>query len=267
MHPVRHHRVLAAAFCLAACASPSDPPDPPPEPGGWLRAGGSGAVLEYQAADAQGVPAMLEHVAVGRAAAGAFLGLVYTRDVTVRLHPTADSFADEWRRVTGTAPQCWMIANGTADGVVMLSPRVWSTATCGHDGANAAYVQGVATHELVHVLHHQHNPDPVRLQREAEWFEEGLAVLASGQLDAQARAAVRQRVQAGFAPATLAQAWAGTPIPYAVGGSLVDYVDAVHGRAALRGLLAQTSAASLLESLGVSEASFMGGWREFVAAY
>ncbi|HEU0299994.1 MAG TPA: hypothetical protein VFR37_11080 [Longimicrobium sp.] len=261
-HPSRS--TLAAGALLAACASPSGPPTDSDE---WLRAVAPGVVLEYRAEDAQAAPAMLERIAGGRTVAAAFLGLAYTRDVTVRVHPTGDSFAEEWRRVTGAAPQCWMIANGTAAGVVMLSPRVWSTAACGHDGTNAAYVQGVTTHELVHVLQHQHNADPVRLQREAEWFEEGLAVLAAGQLDAPARAAVRQRVQAGFAPATLAEAWSGTPIPYAVGGSLVHYVDSVHGRAALHGLLAETTAAGLLARLDVSEAAFLDGWRAFAAAY
>lgn len=254
----------AAALVLVGCSSPAEPGR---EPDGWLRAEAPGVVLEYRAADAQGAPTMLQRIAAGRTEAAAFLGLAYTGTVTVRLHPTAASFGEEWQRLTGAPPQCWMIASGTAAGVLMLSPRVWSSAACGHDGTDAAYVQGVVTHELVHVLHHQHNADPVRLQRGAEWFEEGVAVLASGQLDGAARAAVRQRVQAGFAPATLAEAWSGTPIPYAVGGSLVHYVDAVHGRAALRALLQETTQAGLLVRLGVSEAALLSGWRAFAAAY
>lgn len=255
---------LAALLACAACESSSGPER---REGEWLRRTVAGVVLEYQSPDADIAAAMLQRVASGRETAAGFLARDYTAEVTVRLYPSAESFAAAWRGRTGAAPLCWMIADGSAGGVTMLSPRVWSSAACGHDGADPAYVQGVVTHELVHVLHHRHNPDPGRLQREAEWFEEGLAVLAAGQLDAAAKAQVRQRVEGGFAPATLAAAWEESGIAYPVGGSLVHYIDTTYGRAALRGLTGETTEAGLLAALGVSEAALLQGWRAFAAAY
>lgn len=251
------------ALLLAACSSPAG------EPGEeWLRLTGvDGVVLEYRAPDAGIAATMLQRVAQGREAAAGFLALEYASPAAVRLYPTAETFAAAWRSRTGAPPQCWMIANGGAGGVEMLSPRVWIADTCGHDGGDGSYVQGVVAHELVHVLHHQHNADPARLQREAEWWEEGLAVLASGQLDAARRARVRQQVADGFAPATLREAWEGSEDPYAVGGSLVHYIDSVYGRAVLRELVAETTLAGLLGRLEVTEPAFLQGWREFAAAY
>lgn len=252
----------AAPLLLAACSSsPSGAADE------WRRLTARGVVLEYQAADAAIAPAMLQGVQSGYEVAVGFLARDYAAEVTVRLYPSAESFAEAWRGRTGAAPQCWMIANGDVGGVTMLSPRVWSTETCGHAGGDPAYVQGVVTHELVHVLHHQHNADPLRLQFEAEWWEEGLAVLASGQLNPAARAQVRQLVAGGFAPATLRQAWEGSGTPYAVGGSLVHYIDSTFGRTALRGLVGETTLAGLLGRLGVSEAELLQGWRQFAAGY
>ena len=47
---------------------------------------------------------------------------------------------------------------GVADRFELLSPAVWKSQACEHDGRDLQHVQDIVTHELTHVFHGQHNP-------------------------------------------------------------------------------------------------------------
>lgn len=173
------------------------------------------------------------------------------------------SFPPEWGM---PRTECWMVAAGVADSVRLLSQRVWREEACEHDPDDPVHVRGILTHELVHVFHGQHNPtgDFVGAD-EVGWFAEGLAVLASGQLETGHLAPAREAVERGLAPRRLTEAWSGR-YRYAVAGTLVAYVDSTAGREALFDALQATTQAELLEILGTGEHELLDAWSGWVSS-
>jgi hypothetical protein len=209
---------------------------------------------------------MLEHSQAGRTAAAAFLGESFTNGFTVRVYPDRASLTEYWRTVRNQpslVPECWMIASATRSVAVSLSPRVWATAACGHNGTDAAYVRRIISHEIVHVLHGQLNPLPeVNSVAALKWFTEGLAYHAAGQLDDAGRAQLRALIVGGYAPTSLESVLSGQG-GYGAVASIVAYIDTTFGRTATRRLVRATSTAEALSTLGVTEAALLKGWREF----
>src|SRR6185369_4777733 len=123
----------------------------------------------------------------------AFFGRPYPASFDVRTfrdRASLDSFvAQRWKM---PPTQCWMVAMGSGPILVLLDPAAWGTQACEHDGSDPRHVRQIITHELVHVFHGQHCP-----QQEFDgmddmgWFVEGLAILASGQLDTERFAQAR----------------------------------------------------------------------------
>jgi hypothetical protein len=171
------------------------------------------------------------------------------------------SFPPEWG--IGKS-ECWMVATGVADGVRLLSPRVWKVQACEHDPEDELHLRRLLTHELVHVYHGQLNPSPDFLDVSGiDWFVEGLATFASGQLEDPALASAREALDEGAGPTTLANAWSGR-YRYGVSGSLVAFVDHELGRARLNECLAVSSSEELLALLGMEEPHLLSAWRAFV---
>jgi hypothetical protein len=159
-----------------------------------------------------------------------------------------------------------MVATGVGDGMQVLSPRVWESAACEHDPADARHVAELLAHELVHVYHGQRNPSPDFVDVAGiDWFVEGLATFASGQLAHEHAGAARAALASGQGPRALAQAWSGR-YRYGVAGSLVSFVDGELGRARLVELLGTTSAEELLGAIGMDEQELLEGWRASVAS-
>lgn len=157
--------------------------------------------------------------------------------------------------------ECWMVGVGVADFLVLLSPADWAKEACEHDAADAGEAREILTHELVHMYHGQHNPTrDFTGADDIGWFVEGLAVLASGQLDAKRQAEAAQAIRDGAAPKSLATAWSG-PHRYAVAGSLVQYVDETYGRATVVALLPAVTQADVLGKLGVTEPELLDRWK------
>ena len=162
--------------------------------------------------------------------------------------------------------ECWMVGVGVADFLVLLSPSAWSREACDHDPRDAQEIRRIVTHELVHVFHGQHNPTrDFTGADEIGWFVEGLAVLASGQLDAERMARTVDAARAGDLPKTLGETWSG-PNRYGRAGSVVKYLDEKYGRAMLISLLPVTKQADLLMRLGVSEARLLQEWKAWLSA-
>ena len=146
----------------------------------------------------------------------------------------------------------------------LLAPDRWDTEACEHDAADAEHVRRLVTHELVHVYHGQVNPSAdLGLLEDLAWFTEGLATYVSGQLEARHQGRAAEAIREGRAPERLADAWSG-PFRYGVAGSMVAFIDEAWGRDTLRGLLAATSQAQLLDALGVDEPGFLERWEQWV---
>ena len=171
------------------------------------------------------------------------------------------AFPAEWGM---SETQCWMVAAGAADQLIILSPRVWGQESCEHDPLDIRHVQGIVAHELVHVFHGQYNPTrDFTGAEEVGWFIEGLAVHVSGQLDQDHTAEPREAIDQGEAPTHLSEAWSGK-YRYGVCGSLVAYMDSVFGRDTLRDMLAVTNQVDLLALAGVTESELLFRWKEFI---
>lgn len=245
---------LPLVFALAAASSPQEPA-PPAKPTGEPAA----------AADSNDPEA--RRVAKAREAVETFFAATFPREFAVVIAADRKEFDAYLAKEYGWPDsQCWMVATGTAKGIAILDPAVWKTDACEHDGTNEAHVQGIVTHELVHVFHGQKNPTgDFEGMDDLGWFVEGLAVHVSGQLDAEHRNKDREAIEKGAAPAALKDAWSGK-WRYAVCGSLVRYLDETHGRAKLVELLAATTPERFHDLLGASESELLEGWKKWVAA-
>jgi len=248
---------LVAAACAPEVAKPagvrtSAPAEPPYELLAWPE-------------DAEVAESLAPVLDSGVAAVQEFFGRSFPEPFTVDVFPDRESFdlsfPPEWG-MGSTA--CWMVAAGVRDSLRMISPRVWSTQACEHDAGDERHVQGIVTHELVHVFHGQNNPtgDFVGAD-DMGWFIEGLAVYASGQLAEGHSASAAEAVERGLAPAHLSEAWSGQ-YRYGVCGSLVEFMETRMGRDELTWALAATGNDELLASLGMSEAEFLEAWQAYV---
>lgn len=185
----------------------------------------------------------------------------FRESIIVNVLPDRAAFDEYFRSAWGIpATECWMVGAASSRGLVLLSPRVWLDQACEHDPRDRDHVGGIVAHELVHVLHGQYNPtedfegmDPLG------WFVEGVAVLASGQLDAR-RGDAMEAMRAGALPTQLASVWSGR-FRYGLAGSLVEYVDRTYGRAMVRRLLAATTQRQALDMLGVTEHQLLESWK------
>lgn len=251
------------ALTLLLCACSSSPAQVPPaamvEPERFL--------LQSQAADEALALRLTPLLREAVASVERFFGAPFPQPFTITILPDRTafdaSFPPEWGI---TKSECWMVATGVAEGVRLLSPRVWNEAACEHDAADEQHVRGVLTHELVHVYHGQHNPSPDFVDVTGiDWFVEGLATLASGQLADEKLLDARAALERDAGPATLAAAWTGR-YRYGVSGSLVAFVEHELGHARLGELLSATSGEELLALVGMDEAELLEGWRAWVLA-
>lgn len=202
----------------------------------------------------------------GRKQVEAFFGEPFLRRYDVQVFPSRAALTDFASQRWGMPKtECWMVAMGVASTMVLLSPQAWSSEACEHRSTRE-HVREIVTHELVHVFHGQHNPNPeFDGMEDAGWFVEGLAVYASGQLDEKRTARVRNALAEGPVCSRLADAWSG-PDRYGVSGSLVRYIEQRWGRAKLRELLSATTTPKMLDSLNVTEPALLESWRQSMRA-
>ncbi len=185
--------------------------------------------------------------------------------VAVRVYPSREAFSHALREAWGIRETaCWMVGGADDHTVYLLDPGAWQQEACEHDPEDRDHVRGLIAHEAVHVYHGKVNPsDDLGGLPDIDWFTEGLATWASGQLEARHAGQAAEAIATGKAPRALADAWSG-PYRYAVAGSMVAFNDHAWGRDTLRRLLAATSQAELLAALDVDEATFLHRWREWV---
>lgn len=222
-----------------------------------------GAEIRFHAApDDAAAPQVREMAGAAAADIERFFGHPFPRAIKFELAPDRAAFDAAIPASFGITPtQCWMVGMGVAEQMLVLSPAAWAKDACEHDPANKAGVAGLIAHELTHVYHGQNNASgDFSGEDDLAWFIEGVAVLASGQLDAKRLDAVKAAAAAGTLPAKLDDIWTGK-LKYGSAGSLAGYVDTRWGRATTYRLLAARSSQEALAMLGVNEADLLAGWK------
>jgi hypothetical protein len=215
-------------------------------------------------ADSGLVPLVRDAIRNGERLATAFFAAAPLQPYRITIYPDRTSITDRWRvawqRPAFQSP-CWLIAAAWATELDLLSPRAWNRDACGHNPGDVIHLTNVIAHEVVHVLHGQLGQHQnLASQLNAQWFTEGLATYVSGMLDVDYAGAVGARLDAGFAPRTLAELWADNA-NYPLSGSLVRFIDRRYGRSVIRDLLPARSSSAILTRLAVGEAELLAAWR------
>lgn len=268
MRPIRRRDVHLRVWCvcfgvvIASCGPGPTAPDTT-ELQTELRAGYS---LEYVVADRAVVESLVPIIDRGRQTAVQFFAVTYPAIFVVRIMHDRDALNARWRvafQQPSLETRCWEVAGGWATEFDILSPAVWNTQACGHDGTNVNHVANVVAHELVHVMHGQHNQSFFAIAASTPWILEGLAAYASGQWAAEYAGAARSALSGGFAPTTFAEIWTSSA-NYALAGSVFAYVHQRFGTAAVRRLLTVGSEEALLTSLSTDATTLLRDWRAWV---
>jgi hypothetical protein len=217
-------------------------------------------------ADKELVADLKRHLDDGKKKVERFFGSPFKSSFVVEICPNRaaldDYFTKRWKM---PKTQAWMVAAGIADQLVLLSPRVWKTEAAEHNPSDVAYVRDLIAHELTHVYHGQHNPRPnFDGMDDMGWFVEGLAVLASGQLERSQKGRAAEALKAGRAPAKLADAWSGR-YRYGVCGSMVEFLDHTKGRDVIKKLLSAVTNEEALRILNTTEQKFLDDWKAHIA--
>jgi hypothetical protein len=223
--------------------------------------------MKIEAAIGRLDPWVESSLAQGRVHVEGFFGQSFPSPIRVRLHAHRKDMdailAVDWEE-PGFKSECWMVASGTGAGVDLLQPGVWPTEACEHDPKDSEAMTKLLAHELVHVFHGQLNPSSDFSALEGlDWFVEGLATYASGQLDSHRLKEVRAAVSEGRLPDSLDKFWSG-PLRYGLSGSVVAWIDQCMGREKLMEFLVIKKKDQLLKMLGTSELDLLSSWRRAV---
>lgn len=159
---------------------------------------------------------------------------------------------------------CFAVGLGYADAIFLLHPDAWAEEACDHDPADEDATLNLVAHEITHVFHGQMNPTrDFTGAEELSWFIEGIAVLASGQLDDTRQDQARAVVTGPDSDITFGSLWSGRH-RYALSGSMVAYLDHAYGRATLVALLDNTTMAETIAELGDGPDTLLDGWARWL---
>ena len=228
----------------------------------------TGYSLEYVAADRAVASSLVPTIDRGRQTAEQFFGTTYPSAFVVKIMHDRAALNARWRiafNQPSLETRCWEIAGGWATEFDILSPAVWSSQSCGHDGTNANHIANVVGHELVHVLHGQRNPSYQSIAAATPWMVEGLAASGSGQWASEYAGAARSALSNGFAPTTFAELWTSSA-NYPLAGSVFAYIHHRFGIDGVRRLLTVGSEEALLTSLTTDAPTFLRDWRAWMLA-
>jgi hypothetical protein len=211
-----------------------------PEQSDWLRRQTPHFTVFYQRSSEPDI-ALFEHwLEKGYATTETFFTDTFKSSFDVYVHPGRATLDSTWQRnwkQPSFRSECWMVASGEAGRLDLLSPRLWNTQACGHRFEDTVEAKKLITHEMVHVFHAQHQSTPdfsdaVRI----DWFVEGLATYASGQLSRLRIRQIQNSIRNKTVPRSLDKFWTG-PMRYGLSGSVVAYIDQHYGRKKLKQLL------------------------------
>jgi hypothetical protein len=237
------------------------------QPGSWLKTKHKGIVIYYQKQDVHQIKHYKKMLIRGHKQVKDFFADPYPASYNVYVHPDRMSLDSAWQKdwaMPTFKSECWMVASGVAHKMDILSPVRWDSLACEHKYQEKKQVQQLIIHELVHVFHGQNNASPDFSNTEGiDWLVEGLAVYASGQLDATRLNAVKDLVNKKQTPATLENFWKGKN-KYGLAGSMIMYIDHRYGRTILKELLPFTQKQEILTHLKTSEEDLIAAWGKFL---
>lgn len=191
----------------------------------------------------------------------------FAQDFQVIVHSHRDSLDKQWQtdwNMPDFKSACWMVASGLSTQLDILSPRVWKEQACEHNPDDTIALTNLILHEMVHVYHAQLNPsnDFINIEN-IDWFIEGLAVYASGQLDTERISRVIDFLNSENSTQHLNEIWSGEN-RYGLAGSMIAYIDFKYGRKVLIDLLQETKAKDILSILEISEKDLITQWKQYV---
>ena len=266
-------RMLRTAACpllvaLAATSACSGQATDASQEAAWLITARDRFSLRYQAPDSGQARALIGHIETGLTHVEARFARQYRQPFVARVYPAREPMIERWREAWSQPnfqSACWMVvAAGWATELDVLSPRVWSTEACGHDGSNDTHVRLIVAHELVHVLHGQHNGAYGQLQSNAPWLPEGLAVFASGQWEAEYAVAAR-RAARDFSPTSMQELWQ-SAAGYGLAGSVIAFIAQRPSSGGVSPLLEARTWQDALRIAGLDEATLLAEWRAWLVA-
>jgi hypothetical protein len=197
-----------------------------------------------------------------------FFDTTYRNHFNIFIHPGRQSLDSTWEHdwnEKGFKSECWMVGSGTGKRFDLLSPLAWEKQACEHQYSNKEKTAELITHELIHVFHGQRQSIPDFSNTDKlDWFVEGLATYASGQLDTEKLSSLKKLISENKVPETLDQFWTGK-YKYPLSGSVVMYIDKTFGRKMLIRLLPLTKKGEVLEALNITEAKLLADWRNFIS--
>jgi hypothetical protein len=203
----------------------------------------------------------------GVKAAKKFFSSPYKNSFQIYVHPSRATLDSTWQKELGMPDfksECWMVASGVATKMDIISPEKWVSQACEHNYSDKQKTQQLITHEMIHVLHGQHNVSgDFSDVDKIDWFVEGLATYASGQCDEERMKQIQTMVADDKAPSSLDSFWTGK-FKYGLAGSMVMYVDRKYGRKKLIELLKFNKNQDLLTTLSVTEDQLITDWKNFV---
>ena len=221
--------------------------------------------LHYDPVDAKQSAQIVRWLEEGKELVNSFFGRDYKSQFGVYLFSERDSLGKQWQKdwnMPKFKSRCWMVASGIAHRLDVLSPRVWKEQACGHDVRDTLATKRIIIHEMVHVFHGQYNPSPTFEDVDnIDWFAEGLAVYASGQLDQERYSDARRLIISKGGPKKLSKVWKGSN-KYGIAGSLVKFIDEKYGREVLIELIGFTTADQMLGYLKTTEKKLITTWKE-----
>lgn len=254
--------LICFSLCLTLKVSAGTP---------WLTEKHTRYELHYTAADRAHKAEYLQLLDKGIHNAEVFFHSSYSKHFDVFIQPNRASFDRAYQSIyhqPGFRSECWLVATGDGYRISIIAPRTWDKEPCTTrytDYADRAKTQKLITHELIHVYHGQLNTDPdLTGKNGTDWFIEGLAFYASGQLGTQEQKAVRQAMLKKQVPKTLdaLSAYPDVNLRYALWGSLVRYIDQRYGRAKLQSMLVYDQRKQLLAALKTTEQQLMIDWQK-----
>jgi hypothetical protein len=209
-----------------------------------------------------------DYVAEGMKQVASFLHNDFKHRVTVRIFTERQRLDEQWQKAWG-APgfksECWMVGSGSESQLDLLSPSVWGSQACEHDGEDRKEIRLLVVHELVHVLHSDYCKSPAFDNiNNIDWLVEGLATYVSGQLDEERMKRTIAYVKATGGPESLSLFWTGQH-KYGLSGTLVAYIDHTYGRKLLADLMVMTDLKDMLQAMQTTEKGLIEGWKRYLS--
>jgi hypothetical protein len=252
---------IPAFYLLVICAGWTT------EPTDWIAEKHTAYNLHYTSADKDNTKEYLAYIDAGIKSVTRFFEDTFKLKFDVYIHPDRLSIDSQWRKdwnMPGFKSECWMVASGIGYKLDMISPKTWDTEACEHSYNDKTGIQGVITHELIHVFHGQLNKSHDFSDVSGiDWFVEGVATYASGQCDAGKLAEIKNALSENKIQLSLESFWTGK-LRYGLSGSMVMYIDSRFGRDKLKGLLKFSRKEEILESLKITEGDLLNGWESYI---